>query len=46
METTKLMIQTGTSRFCVDVLAGKEFEEEILMVLDRYTDRIHESWVQ
>ena len=43
MEQTKLMLKTMNGGFCIDVLAGKEFEEDILLVLDKYTNRIRES---
>lgn len=43
MERTKLVLQTPTGGFAVDVLAGTEFEEDILEVLDKYVDRIQES---
>lgn len=43
MEPTKLHIRTPNGGFTVDVLAGPEFEEEVLCLLDKYADRIHES---
>jgi hypothetical protein len=43
MEKTQLHLKTANGGFAVDVLAGTEFEEEVLTLLDRYADRIHES---
>ncbi len=43
MEKTQLNLKTPNGGFCIDVLAGTEFEEEILSVLDKYADRIHAS---
>ena len=43
MEKTQLHLKTPNGGFTVDVVAGTEFEEEVLSLLDRYSDRIHES---
>lgn len=43
METTQLNLKTPNGGFTVDVVAGTEFEEEVLSLLDKYADRIHES---
>jgi hypothetical protein len=43
MEATKLQLRTANGGFTVDVLAGTEFQEEVLTLLDKYADRIHES---
>ena len=43
MERTQLNLKTPNGGFTVDVLAGTEFEEEVLGLLDKYADRIHES---
>lgn len=43
MEKTRLNLKTPNGGFCIDVLAGSEFEEDILSVLDKYADKIHAS---
>lgn len=43
MEKTQLRLKTPNGGFAVDVIAGTEFEEEVLTLLDKYADRIHES---
>ena len=43
MQTTKLHLKSANGGFTVDVLAGTEFEEEVLTLLDKYADRIEES---
>jgi len=43
MERTKLHLKTPNGGFAIDVIAGTEFEEDILAVLDKYADRIHEA---
>ncbi len=43
MEKTQLHLKSANGGFTVDVLAGTEFEEEVLSLLDKYADRIHES---
>jgi len=43
MEKTKLQVKTERGGFTVDVLAGADFEEEVLTLLDKYADRIQES---
>jgi hypothetical protein len=43
MEKTQLNLRTASGGFCIAVLAGSEFEEDILSVLDKYADRIHAS---
>jgi hypothetical protein len=43
MEPTKLHLKTPNGGFTVDVVAGSEFEEDVLGLLDKYADRIHES---
>ena len=43
MEKTQLLLKSMSGGFAVDVLAGSEFEEEILSLLDKYADRIHSS---
>jgi hypothetical protein len=43
MEQTQLNLRTPNGGFSVAVIAGTEFEEEVLSLLDKYADRIHES---
>jgi hypothetical protein len=43
MEKTQLYLRTPSGGFAVDVLAGAEFEEAVLSLLDNYADRIHAS---
>jgi len=43
MEKTQLHLKTPNGGFTVDVLAGTEFEEDVLSLLDKYSDRIHTS---
>lgn len=43
MQPTKLYLKTPNGGFTVDVVAGSEFEEDVLGLLDKYADRIHTS---
>ncbi len=43
MEKTKLFLRTPSGGFAVDVIAGTDFEEDVLGLLDKYVDRIYAS---